>query len=101
MAAPGSPNSFARPRAFCWTSPAALVATGASDGTAASDAVGRVSVITARCLARPAPVAALLIRPDGRVAWAVGPDTPGTSDLASGMDEALRTWLSPESYRGR
>jgi len=50
------------------------------------------AVITARCLTKPAPAAALLIRPDGRVAWAAGPGTP---DPAAGLNEALQTWFSP------
>jgi hypothetical protein len=32
----------------------------------------------------------MLIRPDGYVAWAAGPDA---ADLAGGLPEALRTWL--------
>ena len=32
----------------------------------------------------------MLIRPDGYIAWAVGPDT---KDLVRGLDEALRTWF--------
>jgi hypothetical protein len=59
---------------------------------AASDWARRVSVVTARSVTQPAPAAALLIRPDGHVAWAVGPSAP---DLTSGMNEALCTWLSP------
>lgn len=41
-------------------------------------------------MAEPPPAAAMLIRPDGYVAWAVGPDT---RDLAGGLPEALRTWF--------
>ena len=46
--------------------------------------------------ARPpaAPAAALLIRPDGHVAWATD---PGTSEPAAGLSRALRTWLSPRA----
>ena len=62
----------------------AAVAAAASDWAAA-----RLSVITARCLTKPAP-AALFIRPDGYVAWAVG---PGAADPVAGLDEALRSWL--------
>jgi 2-polyprenyl-6-methoxyphenol hydroxylase-like FAD-dependent oxidoreductase len=69
-----------------------LTADSAVADAAAQDRVGLVSVITARCLTRPAPAAALLIRPDGRVAWAAGPGTP---DPAAGMKNALRTWFSP------
>jgi hypothetical protein len=50
----------------------------------------RVSVTAARPLAPPAPAAAMLIRPDGYVAWAAGPDA---ADLAGGLPEALRTWF--------
>jgi 2-polyprenyl-6-methoxyphenol hydroxylase-like FAD-dependent oxidoreductase len=56
------------------------------------DQAGLVTVITARCLTDPAPAAALLIRPDGHVAWAAGPGTP---DPAAGLNKALRTWFSP------
>jgi 2-polyprenyl-6-methoxyphenol hydroxylase-like FAD-dependent oxidoreductase len=55
------------------------------------DLAGLVTVITARSLTKPAPAEAMLIRPDGRVAWAAGPGTPG---LAAEMIEALRTWFS-------
>ncbi len=61
---------------------------------AASDWAGLVTVVSAQCLTKPAPAAALLIRPDGRVAWAANPDTP---DPADGMNKALRTWLSPRT----
>jgi len=53
---------------------------------------GLVTVITARCLTKPAPAAALLIRPDGYVAWAA---EPGAPDPAVGLNQALRTWFSP------
>jgi hypothetical protein len=36
----------------------------------------------------------MLIRPDGRVAWATGPGTPDPAADA-GMNTALRTWFSP------
>jgi 2-polyprenyl-6-methoxyphenol hydroxylase-like FAD-dependent oxidoreductase len=61
---------------------------------AASDQAGLITVITARCLTEPAPAAAMLIRPDGRVAWATGPGTPDPAADA-GMNTALRTWFSP------
>jgi len=61
---------------------------------AAPDWAPLVSVITARSLAQPAPAAALLIRPDGYVAWAAGSGAP---DPAAGLNEALRTWFSPPS----
>ena len=58
----------------------------------ASDWPGQLTVITARCLTKPAPAAALLIRPDGHVAWATDPGTP---DPAAGLSQALRTCFSP------
>jgi 2-polyprenyl-6-methoxyphenol hydroxylase-like FAD-dependent oxidoreductase len=58
----------------------------------ASDWPGQLTVITARCLTKPAPAAALLIRPDGYIAWATGPGTPGP---AAGLNQALYTWPSP------
>jgi hypothetical protein len=68
-------------------------------GTAVADAAAgwghQVSVIAARCLTRPVPAAALLIRPDGYVAWAADSGTP---DPAAGLDEALRTWLGPPQH---
>lgn len=57
---------------------------------AASDWRDRVDVIAARSLAPPAPAAALLIRPDGHVAWAGAPDA---RDLAGGLQEALHAWF--------
>ena len=50
----------------------------------------RVDVIAGRPVAEPAPAAAMLIRPDGYVAWAAGPDG---KDLVRGLPEALRTWF--------
>lgn len=47
----------------------------------------RVDIVTAYCTAPPA--AALLIRPDGYVAWAASPDTPGHD----GLRQALTTWF--------
>ncbi|MFG1963327.1 FAD-dependent monooxygenase [Nonomuraea sp. NPDC049028] len=44
---------------------------------------GRIDVVTATCAAPPAD--ALLIRPDGYVAWAGTPD--------DSLDEAVRTWF--------
>jgi 2-polyprenyl-6-methoxyphenol hydroxylase-like FAD-dependent oxidoreductase len=67
---------------------------GSAVAEAAPDQAGLITVITARCLTKPAPAAALLIRPDGRVAWAAGPGTP---DPAAGMNTALRTWFSPRT----
>ena len=47
----------------------------------------RVDIVTAHAAAPPA--AALLIRPDGYVAWAASPDTPGND----GLRRALTTWF--------
>ena len=53
----------------------------------------RISVVTARCLAAGTkPAAAILIRPDGYVAWASGPDAP---DPAAGLRDALVAWFGP------
>ena len=59
---------------------------------AASAWPDQVSVVAARCLTRPAPADALLIRPDGYIAWAAGPDAP---DRTGGLDAALRSWFGP------
>jgi 2-polyprenyl-6-methoxyphenol hydroxylase-like FAD-dependent oxidoreductase len=58
--------------------------------SAASPWRGRVNVVAGRPVSGPPPAAAMLIRPDGYVAWAAGPDT---GDLARGLPEALRTWF--------
>jgi hypothetical protein len=58
--------------------------------SAASPWRDRVNVVAGRPVSEPPPAAAMLIRPDGYVAWAVGPDT---GDLAGGLPEALRTWF--------
>jgi hypothetical protein len=68
-----------------------------TDGAAVAGAVSGwttapLDVIAARCLTRPAPAAALFIRPDGYVAWAA---EPGAPDPAAGLDDALRRWLGP------
>jgi 2-polyprenyl-6-methoxyphenol hydroxylase-like FAD-dependent oxidoreductase len=42
-----------------------------------------------RLLGKPAPADALLIRPDGYVAWASG---PGDADPAAGLRDALTAW---------
>jgi 2-polyprenyl-6-methoxyphenol hydroxylase-like FAD-dependent oxidoreductase len=47
----------------------------------------RVDIVTATCTAPPA--VALLIRPDGYVAWAASPDTQGNE----GLRQALTTWF--------
>jgi 2-polyprenyl-6-methoxyphenol hydroxylase-like FAD-dependent oxidoreductase len=70
-------------------------------GTAVAEAaagwVHQVSITAARCLTRPVPAAALLIRPDGYVAWVADSGTP---DSSAGLDEALRTWLGPPQPAG-
>jgi 2-polyprenyl-6-methoxyphenol hydroxylase-like FAD-dependent oxidoreductase len=53
----------------------------------------RVTVVTAECADRP-DLAALLIRPDGYVAWAAD----GTPELA-GAEAALTTWLGAPAGR--
>jgi hypothetical protein len=53
---------------------------------AASGWSDRVSVIAARAVTRPAPAAAMLIRPGGYVAWVAGP-------AACGLHEALHAWF--------
>ena len=45
--------------------------------------------IVAEPLSKPAPADALLIRPDGYVAWASG---PGDADPAAGLRDALIAW---------
>jgi 2-polyprenyl-6-methoxyphenol hydroxylase-like FAD-dependent oxidoreductase len=49
-----------------------------------------VNVVAGRPVAESAPAAAMLIRPDGYVAWAAGPDG---DDLFRGLPEALQTWF--------
>lgn len=61
------------------------------NGRAAAAAVswaGHVSIMVAKPLTKPTPADALLIRPDGYVAWAGGA-RPGDRDA---LDAALRTW---------
>jgi 2-polyprenyl-6-methoxyphenol hydroxylase-like FAD-dependent oxidoreductase len=67
-----------------------LLLDGTADGAAARQAQGwsdRVQLVQGRLNDPPAP--ALLIRPDGCVAWA---GAPGTD---SGLDVALETWFGP------
>jgi 2-polyprenyl-6-methoxyphenol hydroxylase-like FAD-dependent oxidoreductase len=71
-------------------SPTGVLTANSTLAHAASGWRDRVSVTAARPLAPPAPAAAMLIRPDGYVAWAAGPDT---ADLAGGLPEALRAWF--------
>jgi 2-polyprenyl-6-methoxyphenol hydroxylase-like FAD-dependent oxidoreductase len=72
----------------------ALTANGAL-ARAASPWHDRVDVVAARPVTKPPPAAAMLIRPDGYVAWAAGPDAP---DLAGGLPEALRTWFGNPAH---
>ena len=69
---------------------------GSEVAAAAADGPDQVTVLAARCLTGPAPADALLIRPDGYVAWAAGPDA---ADPAVGLNEALRTWFGNHSDR--
>jgi hypothetical protein len=55
---------------------------------AAKEWSDRVDVITAATAELPAD--AVLIRPDGYVAWAANPDTPSSAD---GLRHALQTWF--------
>jgi 2-polyprenyl-6-methoxyphenol hydroxylase-like FAD-dependent oxidoreductase len=67
---------------------------------AAAARADRITVLAARGLNppdRPAPADALLIRPDGYVAWATGPGAAGPS---GGLDEALRTWFGAPAPDG-
>jgi 2-polyprenyl-6-methoxyphenol hydroxylase-like FAD-dependent oxidoreductase len=59
---------------------------------AASPWSDRVTVVAARPVVDPPPAAAMLIRPDGYVAWAAGPEPVGQ---AEGLPEALRAWFGP------
>jgi hypothetical protein len=52
----------------------------------------RVAVVAARPVVDPPPAGAMLIRPDGYVAWAAGPESVGQ---AQGLPEALRAWFGP------
>jgi hypothetical protein len=60
-------------------------------GNALADSVTGVDVVTS-WTTQPAPADAVLIRPDGYVAWAVGPGTPAEEVRRSAL-AALRTWL--------
>jgi len=71
-------------------SPAGVIGADSALAGAAAGWHDRVSVTAARPLTQPAPAAAMLIRPDGYVAWAAGPDP---ADLAGGLPAALRTWF--------
>jgi 2-polyprenyl-6-methoxyphenol hydroxylase-like FAD-dependent oxidoreductase len=62
----------------------------------AGEWAGRVDVVRAASAARPAE--AILIRPDGYVAWAAGPDAP---QEPSALRSALETWFGPPASRIR
>jgi 2-polyprenyl-6-methoxyphenol hydroxylase-like FAD-dependent oxidoreductase len=68
------------------------------DGAAASPTAGRGGQVThvAARMAEP-PADALLIRPDGYVAWAGTPVPPGSPDPLGGLPTALATWFGPVS----
>lgn len=66
---------------------------------------GRVEVVRAKA---QLPLDALLVRPDGLVAWAASPAAPAASPAApaaspaapaEGLDEALRRWFGPAGGR--
>ncbi|MFJ9520146.1 FAD-dependent monooxygenase [Kitasatospora sp. NPDC101801] len=69
-----------------------------TDGTPARTAApwrGRIDVTTAEA-PQGAPAAALLIRPDGHVAWAAGPEPAAPAD---GLAAALTRWFGPPDWR--
>jgi hypothetical protein len=75
--------------------PVLLTLTGRTDlAGAATDWGDRVDVIAATTAEPPAE--AILIRPDGYVAWTAG---PGTSAPADGLREALRAWFGAPTAR--
>jgi 2-polyprenyl-6-methoxyphenol hydroxylase-like FAD-dependent oxidoreductase len=55
----------------------------------AADWGDHVPIVQAEPLSKPVPADALLIRPDGYVAWASG---PGDADAAAGLQDALAAW---------
>jgi 2-polyprenyl-6-methoxyphenol hydroxylase-like FAD-dependent oxidoreductase len=64
--------------------------TGQLAAAAAAPWSGQLAVVTGEPLGLPTPADALLIRPDGYVAWAAG---PGAQDPAAGLPDALRAWV--------
>lgn len=72
-----------------------LTSGGRVAGTAA-DWGDHVPILGAEPLSKPAPADALLIRPDGYVAWASG---PGAADPVAGLRDALTAWCGPGSAR--
>jgi 2-polyprenyl-6-methoxyphenol hydroxylase-like FAD-dependent oxidoreductase len=66
--------------------------TAGGDVAAAADGWRQaVAIVTAEA-AGPRPADAMLIRPDGYVAWAAGPGT-GAPTPADGLDDALQRWV--------
>jgi 2-polyprenyl-6-methoxyphenol hydroxylase-like FAD-dependent oxidoreductase len=61
---------------------------------AAADWADRVPFMVAEPLTGTPPADALLIRPDGYVAWAIGPDA---ADQAAGLRAALTAWCGSPS----
>jgi hypothetical protein len=61
-------------------------------GAAAAAWASRVPVLKVTSLDGTPPADAVLIRPDGWVAWASG---PRAADPAAGLGAALRTWCEP------
>ncbi|MBQ0825045.1 FAD-dependent monooxygenase [Streptomyces tagetis] len=47
----------------------------------------------------PAPAAALLVRPDGHVAWVAGDTRPDGRAPEDGLTEALTRWFGPKDWR--
>ncbi|MET9297304.1 FAD-dependent monooxygenase [Streptomyces sp. NPDC003077] len=61
----------------------------------------RVDVVTARradTTGHP-PATALLIRPDGHVAWAAGEPSSGDRPPEDGLTDALARWFGPKDWR--
>jgi 2-polyprenyl-6-methoxyphenol hydroxylase-like FAD-dependent oxidoreductase len=56
----------------------------------------RVDVVTARCEEQPAPADALLIRPDGYIAWVASPQT-ANDEAERQLRYALATWFGPKA----
>jgi hypothetical protein len=76
--------------------PVLLDLAGRADLTAAArDWAGRVNVIAATGPGGPAD--AVLIRPDGYVAWAAGPDAP---DGPGTLRQALHAWFGRPARSG-
>ncbi|SHE77280.1 FAD-dependent oxidoreductase [Streptoalloteichus hindustanus] len=72
-----------------------LLDLGAGVADAAAGWGDRVRVVTARCVDRD-DLSALLLRPDGHVAWAAA---PGEDPDRKVLDVALRTWFGEPSDR--